>query len=220
MFEKYGDGNIKGPIDYDELHKQYSYCLNLNAKKMNKVSLKIEGGDILCDIGVGTGELIDRITDRFNFVYGVDTDDNAVVFCSKRFSDYKNILIIKRDIIEPNEEFRNLEFDYITALDVLEHLDPDIANRYLTKIYTLLKRGGRFIFTAPNWYDIIGIKLGHSKLHKFSHSSYGWSRMIKRSGLKIKSIESVEFPLLNDNEFLAKHFHIFGKCPLIVAEKV
>jgi hypothetical protein len=43
--------------------------------------------------------------------------------------------------------------------------------------------------------------------------------MIGKSGLKVISIETVDFPLLRDYDFLTKRLHVFGICPLIVAEK-
>lgn len=209
----------KSRYDYDSLQKRYSSDQDLMAKKMKKVEAKIGSGVLLLDIGCGTGELLNRVKDRFELLYGIDIDDDAINFCSKRFLGYKKIRIVKCDVTKLNQEFKGIKFDYITALDILEHLEPDIARKCLEDVYMLLKRGGRFIFTAPNWYDKIKIKLGRSKLHKFSHSSYGWAKMIKKSGLKVVSIEAVDFPILKDNDFLTKHLHIFGMCPLIVAEK-
>lgn len=204
--------------DYDSLQKQYS-GKGLMAKKMKKVVSKIGYGDLLLDIGCGTGELLDRVKNRFKLLYGVDITEDAINFCSKRFCNYENVRIVKCDVAELSKEFKGTEFDYITALDILEHLKPGIAIKCLEDIYIYLRRGGKFIFTGHNWYDKIWIKLGKSKLHKISHSSYGWAKMIEKSGLKILSIETVDFPLLKNHELLTKHLHVFGMCPLIVAEK-
>jgi predicted TPR repeat methyltransferase len=192
-------------FNYDSLQKQYS-GQGLMAKKMKKVVSKIGSGDLLLDIGCGTGELLDRVKDKFKLVYGMDGNVDAIPFCSKRFLNYENVRVIKCDVAELNKKFKGIEFDYVTALDVLEHLEQDIARKCLEDIYILLKQGGRFIFTAPNWYDKIGIKVGKSKLHKYSHSSYGWAKMIEKSGLKVISIETVDFPLLRDYDFLTKRF--------------
>ena len=212
-------GEKTAKYDYDSLQKRYTSSQDLMAKKMKKVESKIGSGNLLLDIGCGTGELLNRVKDGFELLYGVDIDNNAINFCSKRFSNYENIRIVKCNVTELSKKFKGTEFDYITALDNLEHLEPDIARKCLGDIYILLKRGGRFIFTAPNWYDKIGIKLGKSKLHKYSHSSLGWAKMIEKSGLKIISIETVDFPILRDYDFLTKRLHVFGMCPLIVAEK-
>ena len=167
--------------DYDSLQKRYSSSQDLMAKKMKKVESKIGSRDLLLDIGCGTGELLDRVKNRFKLLYGVDRNDDAINFCSKRFFNYENIRIVKCKSEELNKKFEGIKFDYVTALDVLEHLNPDIARKCLEDIYILLKGGGVFIFTAPNWYDKIRIKLGKSELHKYSHSSYGWAKMIEKS---------------------------------------
>lgn len=212
-------GEKTAKYDYDSLQKRYTSGQGLMSKKMKKVVSKIGSGNLLLDIGCGTGELLNRVKDRFELLYGVDIDDDAIKFCSKRFLNYENIRIAKCNVTELSKKFKGTEFDYVTALDNLEHLEPDIARKCLEDIYILLKGSGRFIFTGPNWYNKIWIKLGKSKLHKYSHSSYGWAKMIEKSGLKIISIETVDFPILKDCNFLMKHLHIFGMCPLIVAEK-
>lgn len=205
--------------NYDSLQNQY-FGSGLMAKKMKKVVSKIESGDLLLDIGCGTGELLNRVKDRFRLLYGMDIDDDAINFCSDRFRNYENIKIVKCNVTELNKKFKGTKFDYIAALDILEHLEPDIARKCLEDIYILSKRGARLIFTAPNWYDKIWINWGKAQRHKFSHSSYGWAKMIKMAGFEIVSIESVDFPLLKDYDFLTKRLHIFGMCPLILAEKV
>jgi len=120
--------------DYDSLQKQYLGS-GLMAKKMKKVVSKIEGGDLLLDIGCGTGELLSRVKDRFRLLYGVDIDDDAINLCCNRFCNYENIRIVKCDVTELNEKFRGIKFDYVTALDILEHLEPNIARKCLKDIY-------------------------------------------------------------------------------------
>jgi len=133
--------------DYDSLQKQYLGS-GLMAKKMKKVVSKIEGGDLLLDIGCGTGELLSRVKDRFRLLYGVDIDDDAINLCSNRFCNYENIRIVKCDVTELNEKFRGIKFDYITALDILEHLEPNIAKKCLKDIYIVKKRGKTYFYSS------------------------------------------------------------------------
>lgn len=203
--------------NYENLQHHYDES-SLMSKKMYKVVSKINRGGLLLDIGCGTGELLDRVKDKFKFLYGVDIEDDAINFCLNRFRNSNNIKIEKLDIKELSEKFKGMKFDYITILDVLEHLDPIDAEYLLIEIYKLLKNEGEIVFTGPNWYEKIRIKLGKSPRHKFSYSSYGWGKMIERAGFKIISIETVDFPIFK-GIFFTKFFHMFGICPLIIAKK-
>lgn len=185
-------------------------------KKYERVATIIIGGDSLLDIGCGTGELIERVKDKFGIIFGIDVDNGALRICNKKFSNYKNIKISKQDIVEIGKCPRT-RFDYITALDVLEHLDLVSTKKSLSTISNLLKDGGKFIFTGPNWYDKIRIRAGNT-WHKHSHSSLGWKKLIESGGFKVIHIETIEFPILH-SEFLRKYLHLFGKCVCIVAEK-
>ena len=109
-------------FNYDSLQKQYFSGQGLIAKKMKKVVSKIGSGDLLLNIGCGTGELLNRVKDKFKLVYGMDGNVDAISSCSKRFLNYENVRVIKCDVAELNRKFKGTEFDYITALDVLGYL--------------------------------------------------------------------------------------------------
>lgn len=204
-------------MDPKALHNTYSTS-ELMKKKIKLVSSKISSSDSLLDIGCGSGELIMEINKKFNKCYGVDLNTDSIRFCNERFKNDQHIEIFNIDALHLTEELEESSFDYITSLDVLEHLKPHEAEIVLKNIYFLLKDQGVFILTAHNWYDKIKIKFYGNSFHEFSHSSYGWAKLIKSAGFKVISIECVDFPLLKGNEFLRKKLHLFGMCPLIVAK--
>ena len=204
--------------DYELLLLQYRDPNSLMYKKLRIVDSYINGGETLLDIGVGIGELIELEKQRFRKIYGIDADEESVNICRKRFESDENIYIIEGNINDLENLFEDRKFDYITCLDVLEHIKVEECVKNLNNIYDLLRDGGKFIFTGPGVFEKIRILLGRSPTHLHSHSSYGWKRMIERAGFDVMNVETVEFPIIHSN-FLRKRLHIFGKCCLIVAEK-
>ena len=204
--------------DYELLLLQYRDPNSLMYKKLRIVDSYINGGETLLDIGVGIGELIELEKQRFRKIYGIDADEESVNICRKRFESDENIYIIEGNINDLENLFEDRKFDYITCLDVLEHIKVEECVKNLNNIYDLLRDGGKFIFTGPGLFEKIRILLGRSPTHLHSHSSYGWKRMIERAGFDVMNVETVEFPIIHSN-FLRKRLHIFGKCCLIVAEK-
>jgi len=204
--------------DYESLLLQYRDPNSLMYKKLRIVDSYINGGETLLDIGVGIGELIELEKQRFRKIYRIDADEESVNICRKRFESDENIYIIEGNINDLENLFEDRKFDYITCLDVLEHIKVEECVKNLNNIYDLLRDGGKFIFTGPGLFEKIRILLGRSPTHLHSHSSYGWKRMIERAGFDVMNVETVEFPIIHSN-FLRKRLHIFGKCCLIVAEK-
>ena len=76
--------------------------------------------DVL-DFGCGTGSFLEDL-DRFGRASAVDADRSAVEFCHARG---------RREVLHapPGEQlpFADSWFDLVTALDVIEHIDDDVA---------------------------------------------------------------------------------------------
>jgi 2-polyprenyl-3-methyl-5-hydroxy-6-metoxy-1,4-benzoquinol methylase len=204
--------------DYDALRSQYNDPSSLMYKKLRVVDSYINRGKTLLDIGTGVGELLDLEKNKFKRIYSFDMDKDSVEFSKNRFQDYHHIKIELGDLDNLENLIKDKKFDYITCLDVLEHVNLNTVTQKLNIIYKLLDDDGVFIFTGPGIFEKIRIKLGRSN-HVHSHSSYSWMRMLKNSNFKISSVETVEFPIFNENNFLRKNLHLFGKCCLIVCKK-
>jgi SAM-dependent methyltransferase len=81
-------------------------------------------------------------------------------------------------------------FDIIIALNVLEHIEDDIAA--VTAIFRILKPGGIFIFevpASPALYDNYDCTLGHYRRYDIKRINY----IIERAGLQITNISHIGF---------------------------
>jgi 2-polyprenyl-3-methyl-5-hydroxy-6-metoxy-1,4-benzoquinol methylase len=214
----YFEMNSSAREDYKHLGSQYDDPRSLMYRKLRLVDSFVEGGDKLLDVGVGTGEWIDLEKDKFKVIYGLDVDTDSIDICRKKFLGRKNIHLINCDLRSLNNSFDIGDFDYITCLDVLEHIPESAVREVLHCIYSLMRPDGRLIFTGPGIFEKARIALGRSPTHLHSHSSYGWQSLLRKAGFEIIWTESVEFPVIH-SDVLRKQAHLFGKCCVIVAEK-
>jgi SAM-dependent methyltransferase len=110
----------------------------------------------ILDAGCGTGLMLQELA-PFGTVEGVDISDEALQFCRKRGLDNVRLADVTR-LPFPDEQF-----DVVTALDVLEHLDDDTAA--LREFRRVLKPGGRVFVFAPahKWLWSLQDEVSHHK---------------------------------------------------------
>lgn len=204
-------------MDYESLESEYSDCNSLSYKKIRIVNKYLPTGGEYLDIGSGTGEMIAVRTGKHKKIVGIDLDKDALSLCHHRFAHSPEITIIQAGIMDlPKHNLGN--FDSITCLDVLEHINENDIPRALSNVYRLLNTQGIFIFSGPGIFEKIRIFIGKSPTHLHSHSSYGWMKMIKNAGFEIVNVETAEFPIFH-TPILKKKLHLFGMCCIIVARK-
>ncbi len=108
---------------------------------------QIEDRKIL-DIGCGTGANLEMLS-QFGTAEGVDVSDDALEFCRKK--DLKVSKGLAETLPYPDETF-----DITTALDVIEHLDDDIAG--LKEMYRVTKTGGHALIFVPAFMWLWGVQ--------------------------------------------------------------
>ena len=99
---------------------------------------KIENPRIL-DVGCGTGANLEMLA-QFGESEGVDVSDDALAFCGLKG------LKAQKGLAE-ELPFNDETFDLTTALDVVEHLDDDVAG--LKEMYRVTKKGGYSLIFVP-----------------------------------------------------------------------
>lgn len=133
--------------DYNSLASEYLDANSLMYKKIRVVDSHIDVGEALLDIGMGTGELIELGKYKFKKIYGIDIAKESIDICRRRFQGERNITLIQGSIRELGNYFQSRQFDYITCLDILEHIDLKECEVALLVIANLLRDDGKFIFT-------------------------------------------------------------------------
>ncbi len=94
----------------------------------------------LLDVGCGAGNMIHHLS-RYGWVKGLEIDPRPVKVARERGYDVDLFDVTKPMPFDPNT------FDAITALDVIEHNEDDLA--ILGDSYRILKPGGHIIITVP-----------------------------------------------------------------------
>lgn len=103
----------------------------------------------ILDVGCGTGGNLELLS-RFGDVEGVDISEEALAFCRTR-----GLAKVRRGAAE-RLPYEDRSFDLVTALDVVEHLDDDLAG--LREMRRVLRPGGRVLLFVPAFMFLWGVQ--------------------------------------------------------------
>jgi SAM-dependent methyltransferase len=104
----------------------------------------------LLDVGCGDGHFLAVAKARNWEVYGTEYTDEAVAVCeAKGIGMHKGIIQDRKGV---------QEFDVITSFEVLEHITD--GREHAATIHELLRNGGLFYFTTPNFNSLSRRYLG------------------------------------------------------------
>lgn len=103
----------------------------------------------ILDVGCGTGANLELLGE-FGEAEGVDVSTDALLFCRQRGLDSVRFGEAER-LPFPDESF-----DLVTGLDVVEHLDDDLAG--LREMRRVLRPGGRALLFVPAFMFLWGVQ--------------------------------------------------------------
>ena len=103
----------------------------------------------ILDAGCGTGANL-KMLKAYGSAEGVDISPQAVEFCRER-----GLNSVKLGAIE-HLPYDDDSFDLVTALDVIEHLDDDLAG--LREIRRVLRSDGRLLVFVPAFMFLWGVQ--------------------------------------------------------------
>jgi len=139
----------------------------------------------IIDIGTGTGGML-PVLSQFGSVTAAEPDPDALEFTRHEYSYLPSCQFIQSDWQGLN--MPELEFDLLTAFDVLEHCEDDF--QALTRWRKMVKDGGRMLITVPAFNSLWGANddLSH---HYRRYSKTTLREVILRSSLVVEKISYI-----------------------------
>ena len=103
----------------------------------------------ILDVGCGTGANLMMLS-QYGDAEGVDVSEDALAFCRERG--------IEKVRLGAGEElpYEDGTFDLVTAFDVVEHMDNDLAG--LSEMRRVLRPGGRVLLFVPTFMFLWGVQ--------------------------------------------------------------
>lgn len=127
------------------------------------------------DVGCGTGANLEMLA-QFGEAEGVDVSDDALEFCHAKG------LKVHKGLVE-NLPFDDGSFDVVTALDVVEHLDDDVAG--LREMHRVLKTGGKTLIFVPAFMWLWGVQDDISN-HRIRYTKRQIVERLVKAGFQIE----------------------------------
>jgi SAM-dependent methyltransferase len=130
----------------------------------------------ILDVGCGTGANLQMLS-RFGAAEGVDVSVAALDFCRAR-----GLAEVKQGAAE-SLPYEDAAFDLVTGLDVVEHLDDDIAG--LKEMRRVLRPGGRAVLFVPAFMFLWGVQDDISH-HRRRYTLPDLKRKLREAGLTVE----------------------------------
>jgi SAM-dependent methyltransferase len=128
------------------------------------------------DVGCGTGANLEMLA-QFGDAEGVDVSEDALAFCRAR-----GLANVRRGAAE-SLPYGEGEFDVVTALDVVEHLDDDLAG--LREMRRVLRKDGRALLFVPAFMWLWGVQDDVSH-HRRRYTLPGLAARVEAAGLSVE----------------------------------
>jgi SAM-dependent methyltransferase len=165
------------PILYqvEDSHWWYVGRRRILQSLVEKISTKLKINRIL-DVGCGTGANLKMLA-AYGSAEGVDISPQAVDFCHERGLDSVKLGAIEQLPYESDS------FELVTALDVIEHLDNDIAG--LREMRRVLRRDGRILVFVPAFMFLWGVQDDVSN-HRRRYTLPSLLKAVEKAGFAVE----------------------------------
>lgn len=129
----------------------------------------------ILDVGCGTGGNLEML-EKFGAAEGVDVSDDALEFCKSKG------LTVHKGLAEALP-FEDESFDVVTALDVVEHLDDDVAG--LEEMHRVTKTGGKTLIFVPAFMWLWGVQDDVSN-HRIRYTKKQIVERLEKAGFELE----------------------------------
>ena len=167
------------PILYkvEESHWWYRGRRKIIAGFVSDIVSQIKGRrPRILDVGCGTGANL-LLLSKYGEVEGVDVSQDALNFCRER--GFQHLRLGEAEKLPYEDE----SFDLVTAFDVIEHLDDDVAG--LREFSRVLRKGGRVLLFVPTFMFLWGLQDEVSN-HRRRYRMPEFRRVVAEAGLEVE----------------------------------
>lgn len=163
-----------------------------NSKKNNQ----------LLEVGCGTGGNF-KLLNQYGFVTGLEPSKYAISLVKNEDKGFK---ILNLNIEDSNADLFDQKYDFILALDVLEHIKE--PKRALEKIKEIATNNSNIVITVPAYQFLWG---PHDVEHKHyrRYTKKTLKKLLKDQGFEVKKISYMNtflFPLVMISRLINKLF--------------
>ncbi|HKU73281.1 MAG TPA: methyltransferase domain-containing protein [Pyrinomonadaceae bacterium] len=130
----------------------------------------------ILDVGCGTGANLLMLS-KYGDAEGVDISEDALAFCRERGLDKVRLGAGEKLPYEDGT------FDLVTAFDVVEHMDDDLAG--LREMRRVLRPGGRALLFVPTFMFLWGLQDDVSN-HRRRYRLPELRRVLEQAGFEIE----------------------------------
>lgn len=130
----------------------------------------------ILDVGCGTGANLLMLS-AYGDAEGVDVSEDALAFCRERGLDH-----VKHGAGE-ELPYEDGMFDLVTAFDVVEHMDDDLAG--LKEMFRVLRPGGHALVFVPTFMFLWGLQDDVSN-HRRRYRLPELRRVLEQAGFEIE----------------------------------
>ncbi|MEP6922745.1 MAG: class I SAM-dependent methyltransferase [bacterium] len=130
----------------------------------------------ILDVGCGTGANLEMLAE-FGQAEGVDVSTEALDFCRAR-----GLRSVRQGEAE-HLPYEDSSFDLVTGLDVVEHLDDDLAG--LKEMRRVLRPDGRVLIFVPAFMFLWGVQDDISH-HRRRYTLAGLKQVVSQAGFAVE----------------------------------
>jgi SAM-dependent methyltransferase len=159
-----------------QIIKSFLERLFCDADKPNPNSGEQHAPTKILDVGCGTGANLEMLS-QFGQAQGVDVSAEALSFCRER-----GLANVKQGQAEALP-YEDDSFDLVTGLDVVEHLDDDLAG--LKEMRRVLRRGGHALLFVPAFMFLWGVQDDISN-HRRRYTLSGLKHVARQAGFEVE----------------------------------
>jgi 2-polyprenyl-3-methyl-5-hydroxy-6-metoxy-1,4-benzoquinol methylase len=141
------------------------------------------------DLGCSGGQLAVDFYKQGNLAVGLEGSDYSVKHQRANWPEYHNKILFTCDVTKPYSLYdkeEKVEFDIITAWEVVEHIHPDDLSDFFKYINDNLKPGGIFLASVSTIEDVIE----GFKLHQTIFTEAEWYQNLP----KLTSLKLYQYP--------------------------